>query len=134
MPDLKESLEIGREDEEGRPNLWPGGGDQEGREFREVMVEFFDECKGLHVRVMQAVALGLGIEEGWFDGFTDRGDNTLRLLHYPEVNRDVFREHKGQVRAGEHSDYGESRLCSVLESCFDQGEVRCRLHNAAFPR
>ena len=57
---------------------------------------------------MRAIAVGLGIEEGWFDGFTDVGDNTLRLLHYPGVSKSVFRRKDGleQVRAGEHSDYG----------------------------
>ena len=42
------------------------------------MLEFFDVCKELHVNVMRAIAVGLGIEEGWFDGYCDKGDNTLR--------------------------------------------------------
>ena len=62
--DLKESLEIGREGEEGHPNSWP---EVEGEEFKKSMLEFFDLCKGLHVNVMRAIAVGLGIEEGWFD-------------------------------------------------------------------
>lgn len=109
VPDLKESMEIGREGEEGKPNMWPDGIDGEGREFKAEMVKFFGECKGLHVQVMRAVALGMGIDEGWFDEYTDGGDNTLRLLHYPEVSRDVFRRDDGllQVRAGEHTDYGK---------------------------
>jgi isopenicillin N synthase-like dioxygenase len=74
--DLKESLEIGREGEEGHPNSWPEV--DEGEEFKKSMLEFFDVCKELHVNVMRAIAVGLGIEEGWFDGFCDRGDNTLR--------------------------------------------------------
>jgi len=108
VPDLKESLEIGREGEEGLPNMWPSCFDDEGQVFKDVMLEFFDCCKDLHMQVMRAVAMGLGIEEAWFDGFTDGGDNTLRLLHYPEVKREVFRRKDGleQVRAGEHTDYG----------------------------
>lgn len=109
VPDLKESLEIGREGEEGCPNMWPDRfGDEEGRAFREVMESFHGRCKELHREVMRAIALGMGLEEGWFDGFTGRGDNTLRLLHYPAVERKVFRRSDGQVqvRAGEHSDYG----------------------------
>jgi isopenicillin N synthase-like dioxygenase len=105
VPDLKESLEIGREGEEGCPNMWPSG-DAAAEEFQKVMVGFFDECKSLHREVMRALALGLGIEEGWFDGFTDRGDNTLRLLHYPSVSKDTFRSNEAQVRAGSHTDYG----------------------------
>ncbi len=114
VPDLKESLEIGKEGEEGCPNQWPKKGDWEDAEaFKETMVAFFDTCKGLHAQVMRAMALGLGIEEGWFDGFVDKGDNTLRLLHYPAVKGEVFRKNKLQVRAGEHTDYGEcTAMCT----------------------
>jgi isopenicillin N synthase-like dioxygenase len=97
VPDLKESLEIGRDDE---PET----------EFKKDMLGFFETCKTLHMQVMRAIALGMGIEESWFDGFTDAGDNTLRLLHYPGVAKSVFKRTDGQlqVRAGEHSDYGMS--------------------------
>ncbi|CAJ2505898.1 Uu.00g000280.m01.CDS01 [Anthostomella pinea] len=104
-PDLKESLEIGREGEPGHPNHWP---EEQGElvGFKETMLEFHDKCKALHMEVMRAIAVGLGIDEHWFDNYTDAGDNTLRLLHYPEVKKDVFTINPGQVRAGAHSDYG----------------------------
>jgi len=106
-PDLKESFEIGREGEEGMPNHWPPvEGDEAAAEFGEFMRGFHATCAELHAEVMRAVALGLGIEERWFDEYTDGRDNTLRLLHYPEVPKDVFKKNKGQVRAGSHSDYG----------------------------
>ncbi|KAI1494822.1 hypothetical protein F5X96DRAFT_676274 [Biscogniauxia mediterranea] len=109
VPDLKESLEIGREGVEDHPNHWP---EEEGElvGFKKIMLEFHDKCKALHMEVMRAIAVGLGIDEGWFDKFTDEGDNTLRLLHYPEVKKDVFTINPGQVRAGAHSDYGSITL------------------------
>ncbi|KAI1505427.1 hypothetical protein F5X99DRAFT_244120 [Biscogniauxia marginata] len=109
VPDLKESLEIGRESDKDHPNHWP---EEEGElvGFKETMLEFHEKCKALHMEVMRAIAVGLGIEEGWFDKFTDVGDNTLRLLHYPEVKKDVFTINPGQVRAGAHSDYGSITL------------------------
>ncbi|KAF2470247.1 Clavaminate synthase-like protein [Lindgomyces ingoldianus] len=113
IPDLKESLEIGRDDEPGLPNMWPPvEGDGEARGFQEVMLRFHGICKKLHMQIMRAIALGMGIEETWFDGFTDKGDNTLRLLHYPGVDKKVFKREDGllQVRAGEHSDYGSITL------------------------
>jgi isopenicillin N synthase-like dioxygenase len=113
VPDLKESLEIGRDDEEGMPNMWPAN-DDEAKEFKKVMLGFFEECTGLHKEVMRALALGLGIEESWFDGFTDQGDNTLRLLHYPSVSKEVFRKNELQVRAGSHTDYGVFCLREVI--------------------
>jgi isopenicillin N synthase-like dioxygenase len=67
------------------------------------MLEFFEECKLMHVEVMRAIAVGMGLDETFFDTFVDVGDNTLRLLHYPAVKADVFKINPGQVRAGEHS-------------------------------
>jgi isopenicillin N synthase-like dioxygenase len=74
------------------------------------MTDFFDQCKALHVEVMRAIAVGMDLPESFFDSYTDVGDNTLRLLHYPAVKSDVFRINPGQVRAGAHSDYGSITL------------------------
>lgn len=74
------------------------------------MTDFFAQCKALHVEVMRAIAVGMGIDPHYFDGFLDVGDNTLRLLHYPAVDKKVFKINPGQVRAGEHSDYGSITL------------------------
>lgn len=103
-PDLKESFEIGRDTDPEFANPWPAEG-QDGtlRGFRADMVDFFDQCRGMHEEVMRAIALGMGLDEGFFDKFVDAGDNTLRLLHYPAVKADVFQVNPGQVRAGEHS-------------------------------
>ncbi|EEH49576.1 uncharacterized protein PADG_05655 [Paracoccidioides brasiliensis Pb18] len=110
IPDLKETIEIGREGEDGFPNQWPDKIDDKGKEFTDVMKKFFMTCQDLNIKVMRAVALGMCLPEHYFDGFIDVGDNTLRLLHYPSVPKSVFRANKGQVRAGEHSDYGTITL------------------------
>ncbi|KAM5351424.1 hypothetical protein ACJ41O_004147 [Fusarium nematophilum] len=110
-PDLKESYEIGREGEPGMPNQWPEeeeGGNVAG--FRGDMLEFFEQCRKLHVEVMRAIAVGMGLDPEFFDSFVDVGDNTLRLLHYPSVKSDVFKLNPGAVRAGAHSDYGSITL------------------------
>ncbi|KAM4054594.1 2OG-Fe(II) oxygenase superfamily protein [Hirsutella rhossiliensis] len=109
VPDLKESFEIGRDSDPAHSNPWPP---EEGKlgGFRADMVDFFDRCQKMHRDVMRAIALGMGLDEGYFDGFIDDADNTLRLLHYPEVKADVFKINPGQVRAGEHSDYGSVTL------------------------
>ncbi|KAL1954157.1 hypothetical protein VTO42DRAFT_1565 [Malbranchea cinnamomea] len=102
VPDLKESIEIGREGVEGFPNQWREHLDKEGAKFTSIMKEFFVTCQKLHVQFMSAVALGLGLPERYFDEYICEANNTLRLLHYPP--------NKGQVRAGEHSDYGTVTL------------------------
>lgn len=120
-PDLKESLEIGREGPDQRLNQWPKIGDWErAHAFKDTMVEFFNTCNELHMQVMRAIALGLHIEESWFDGFISRGDNVLRLLHYPSVKVEVFRKNKLQVRAGEHTDFGE---CARNKGTDNEGET-----------
>lgn len=109
-PDLKESMEIGREGVEGMPNQWPAAFDEQGFAFTRDMQLFFLELQALHMSVMRAIALGMGLDEAFFDSYTDAGDNTLRLLHYPSVKKRVWRDNPGQVRAGEHSDYGSITL------------------------
>lgn len=108
-PDLKESFEIGRDDVPAMPNNWPSG-DDEAVEFKKTMTAFHDACKELHIEVMRAIAVGMGLPEAYFDSYTSAGDNTLRLLHYPPAPAEVFRSNKLQVRAGEHTDYGSLTL------------------------
>ena len=107
LPDLKESFDIGQSNK-GIPNPYPR--DREGRVFAATMDEFFQACQDLNMEFMRALALGMGLSEHWFDEYVDAGDNTLRLLHYPEVKREVFLKHASQRRAGEHSDYGSITL------------------------
>ncbi|KAL9056009.1 MAG: hypothetical protein Q9162_003188 [Coniocarpon cinnabarinum] len=111
-PDLKESFEIGREGVPDMPNQWPSAETSElhPAEFRDHMIQFFSSCKKLHMHILRAIAVGLGIDECWFDEYTNVGDNTLRLLHYPAVERSVFERNQGQVRAGAHTDYGSITL------------------------
>ncbi|OJJ50993.1 hypothetical protein ASPZODRAFT_57028 [Penicilliopsis zonata CBS 506.65] len=110
IPDLKETMEIGRDGVDGLPNRWPDHLDDEGKEFKVVMQSFFEQCKSLHTQIMRAIAMGMNLPEHFFDEFVDVGDNNLRLLHYPPVSKAVFAQNPGQVRAGEHSDYGSITL------------------------
>ena len=109
-PDLKETMEIGREGVEGLPNRWPDHFDEEGKNFKKLMLSFFEDCKTLHRHIMSAIALGMNLPEHFFDEYVDAGDNTIRLLHYPPVPKSVFQQNPDQVRAGEHSDYGSITL------------------------
>lgn len=102
--DQKESFEIGRDNEEGQPNQWP----EDGVEFKQVMLDFFERCKQLHAIVMRGIALAMKLEPDFFAEYVKQGDNTLRLLHYPAVPAEAFAN--GRVRAGLHSDYGSITL------------------------
>ncbi|EPS37380.1 hypothetical protein H072_8951 [Dactylellina haptotyla CBS 200.50] len=109
-PDLKETFEIGREGVDGLPNNWPDKMDAKGEEFTKTMKEFFITCKELYMQVMRSIALGMEIDESYFDQYTDGGDNNLRLLHYPPQHRSVFKQGKNVVRTGRHTDYGAVTL------------------------
>lgn len=128
VPDLKESFEIGREGEPGYPNPWPAEGAL--TNFKREMLEFFEECRLMHVEVMRAIAVGMGLEEGFFDSFVDVGDNTLRLLHYPSVKAEVFKINPGQVRAGEHSVCTHSQSRTSRHGLTRSG---LRFHHPSFP-
>ncbi|CEL03324.1 hypothetical protein ASPCAL04480 [Aspergillus calidoustus] len=62
------------------------------------------------ILMTRAIALGMNLPVHFFDEYVDQGDNTLRLLHYPAVHKDIFKTNPGQVRAAEHSDYGSITL------------------------
>lgn len=115
VPDIKETIDIGREDEIEYPNQWPNESSEAAEAvklagFKTTMNDFFAQCKAVHIEVMRAIAVGLDLDAHYFDNFLDVGDNTLRLLHYPEVERSVFEANPNQVRTGEHSDYGSITL------------------------
>ncbi|KIW00521.1 uncharacterized protein PV09_07880 [Verruconis gallopava] len=63
------------------PNLYPQA---LGKAFQDVCIEYYYAVRSLAVEVMKVLALGLGLEEDYFDDFSnDRPSSTLRLIHYP---------------------------------------------------
>ncbi len=125
--DLKEAFNIGLElpadDRElvaGRmfraANLWPALPG-----FRETMLAYFDACHRFGRSLHRAFAIDLGLAPDFFDDKLDRPMAVLRLLHYPPA---PARAEKGQLGAGEHTDYG----CVTLLATDGVGglEVRTR--------
>jgi len=106
-PDYKESIEIGRDWNSTWKNMWPRDSDVPG--FKAFMLDFYQTCHELHVRVMRAVALGLDLQENFFQDKIDAQDHNLRLLNYPGIKTEVLRK-DGQARAGAHTDYGTLTL------------------------
>jgi len=102
-PDVKESMEIGLETDPTYRNQWPPI--EVAPQFRSTMINFYDICHKLHLDVLRAAALGLGMDEHYFDSLNDQSWHTLRLLNYPPVARQ-FLAGDGQSRAGAHSDLG----------------------------
>ncbi|MEH1969810.1 isopenicillin N synthase family dioxygenase [Nostoc sp.] len=71
------------------------------------IVAFYDNCTKLANTILQAYALALELPEDFFTTRHNQQNHTLRLLHYPPLQTPPK---SGQVRAGEHSDYGSITL------------------------
>ncbi len=71
------------------------------------IVEFFNACTEVALRVLEAFAVALELPTDFFAKNHDQNHHTLRSLHYPPLQ---IPPKPGQLRAGEHSDYGSITL------------------------
>ncbi len=94
--DLKESLNIGAEM---AGNVWP----TRPTELRPQATAYFHAVAGLAATLMRAFALALALREDFFEDKIDQHRSFLRLINYPNQER---APEAGQLRAGEHTDYG----------------------------
>jgi len=111
--DLKESLDIGPVDipstdpyyscAEGRihfrRNLWP----RRPEDLKILLPSYYKVMENLSLQLMRVFALGLGIDEFFFDDKIDKHITVLRAMNYPEQPE---APEQGQLRAGAHCDYG----------------------------
>ena len=81
------------------PNRWP----EQPASFRPAFETYYREVGALANRLLGGFALALGLDEDWFAGKVDRHISNVRALHYPAQPSALA---PGQIRAGEHSDYG----------------------------
>lgn len=76
-------------------------------EFRNCVLSFWEACVRVTNTVLQNFALALELPEDFFITNHNEQAHTLRLLHYPPLQQPPK---PGQIRAGEHSDYGSITL------------------------
>ena len=103
IPDVKESFDLGKENDTITPNIWPPETDLPG--FRDFFVRFYETCYELEVRLLEAVSIGLGVETDYLTSFHKEKDNQIRLLHYPSVDAELFESGRAEC-IGAHSDFG----------------------------
>lgn len=118
-PDCKESMEIGRDWDSTWKNQWPSETTVPG--FKQNMLDFYEvcvcilvhgvktdqdhqTCHELHVQVMRSIALGLDLQERFFDDKIDEKCHNLRLLSYPAIKSSLLKDEE-QARAGAHSGW-----------------------------
>ncbi|MXO75110.1 isopenicillin N synthase family oxygenase [Altererythrobacter aerius] len=102
--DLKEFWHVGRELPQGHPlaeymkaNQWPA----ELPAFRETFTELYAAFEKAGERVLEAIALHLGLEQDYFAATVKDGNSVMRLLHYPPLSGPHA---EGAIRAAAHGD------------------------------
>ncbi len=102
--DLKEFWHVGRslpEDHElaefMAPNVWP----DEIEGFKPTFSELYSAFETAGLRVLEAIALHLGLDRHFFAPTVEDGNSVMRLLHYPPLGPDAP---EGAIRAAAHGD------------------------------
>lgn len=125
--DLKEFWHVGRELPEGHPlseymadNVWPTEVDG----FRETFSELYAAFEAAGGRVLEGIALHLGLDRKFFAPTVEDGNSVMRLLRYPPLEG---KEAEGAIRAAAHGDINTITLLlgaeeAGLELLTAQGE------------
>ena len=102
--DLKEFWHVGRELPEGHElseymadNVWPS--EVEG--FRETFTKLYSAFEEAGGRVLEGIALHLGLDRTFFAPTVEDGNSVMRLLRYPPLEGE---EAEGAIRAAAHGD------------------------------
>lgn len=104
--DLKEFYHVGQElsredlEKEGYPsNIWP----EEIEDFRENAVEVYHALEKTGHYILNAIAIGLGVSEDFFEEKVRKGNSILRPIHYYPIENPT-EVPPDAVRAAEHGD------------------------------
>lgn len=125
--DLKEFWHVGRELPSGHPlseymadNIWP----DEIEGFRATFLQLYSAFEEAGLRVLEAIALHLGLDRDFFASTVEDGNSVMRLLRYPPIEG---AEAEGAIRAAAHGDINTITLLlgaeeAGLELLTRQGE------------
>jgi isopenicillin N synthase-like dioxygenase len=125
--DLKEFWHVGRELPAGHDlaqymadNIWPSEVDG----FRETFTELYAAFEKAGGRVLEGIALHLGLDRQFFADTVKDGNSVMRLLRYPPLEG---AEAEGAIRAAAHGDINTITLLlgaeeAGLELLTAQGE------------
>ena len=102
-PDLKEFFQYGQkaEGEEYIPEEYPDNVQvNEIPAFNPTFHESYRAFEESGKKLLQAIALYLGLDEFYFDQWVRNGNSILRAIHYPPITN----EPKSAIRAEQHED------------------------------
>lgn len=92
----------------GYPNKWP-----ELENFQSPWLAYYQAMTDLAAEIMRLFALALDLEENWFNDKIDRHMTNLTANYYPAQPEPP---EPGQLRKGEHSDWGSLTILSREEA------------------
>jgi isopenicillin N synthase-like dioxygenase len=116
-PDLMEGFTVGLEPLPDRPafhtdahhffapNIWP---DRQAL-LRAALTSYWSEADRVVHRITTLMAVALGLEDDYFEKFTDESTDTLRINYFEGRPGDTALP--GQFGIGPHTDYG---ICTLL--------------------
>lgn len=84
-------------------NKWP----LQVPEMREVLCAYYAEMENLARKLMRLAACALRLPASFFEETFEGHNSTLRVINYPPLTRPPL---PGQLRAGEHTDFGAFTL------------------------
>ena len=102
-PDLKEFFQYGQTVEDGETVTDDYPENVTVDEVPELSPTLFNAYRNFEKSgkaLLQAIALYLGLDEHYFDGFVHNGNSILRAIHYPPIQN----EPKSAIRAEQHED------------------------------
>lgn len=102
-PDLKEFFQFGQEVEDGDAIKieYPENVQvEEAPDFTPVMLHAYRGFEKAGTALLQAIALYLGLPEGYFDRQVHNGNSILRAIYYPPITS----EPASAIRAEQHED------------------------------
>ncbi|KAH3662178.1 hypothetical protein OGAPHI_005426 [Ogataea philodendri] len=102
-PDVKESFDMGNEENKELANFWPDQDDIPA--FKEYCLYYYKLCTVLSKKVLRAIALGMGLDEEFLTSYHTKSNNQLRLLHYPPTSTADLKTGKSE-RIAAHTDFG----------------------------
>lgn len=113
----QESYDIGSNENTTQPNQWLPEQSLPG--FRDFMHRFYWECFRVGGEVLQALAVGLELDENHLLEKHSGHNNQLRLLHYPPIPAEAI-EAERAARCPAHTDWSSITLlfqddCGGLE-------------------
>ncbi|HEV2483779.1 MAG TPA: 2-oxoglutarate and iron-dependent oxygenase domain-containing protein [Puia sp.] len=102
-PDLKEFFQFGQTVTDNDPVKAEYPDNVEVSElpaFSPIFVEAYRSFENSGLKLLRAIAIFLGLEETYFDGWVHNGNSILRAIHYPPIKQ----EPRSAIRAEQHED------------------------------